>query len=126
VGLCSGHIWAELRAAHEAGQAGEVALIRVEELYPFPREALLEVLEKYSRADEVLWIQEEPRNMGAWNFVERQMRGSCELRYVGRPESASPAEGWAVAHHAEQQRIISEVLSQTPTPTPGGVASHAR
>jgi 2-oxoglutarate dehydrogenase E1 component len=115
VALCSGHVWAELQGARKSD---DLALVRVEQLYPFPREALLEVLDKYSHAEEPLWVQEEPRNMGAWNFVERELRGTCELRYVGRPESASPAEGWAEAHKAEQQRIISEVF--------GGVPAHAR
>jgi 2-oxoglutarate dehydrogenase E1 component len=81
-------------------------------------DALLGVLEKYARADETVWVQEEPRNMGAWAFVERQLRGVREVRYVGRPERASPAEGWAAAHTAEQQRIVAEAL--------GGVPAHAR
>jgi 2-oxoglutarate dehydrogenase E1 component len=108
--LCSGHIWAELQADTRRAASDDVAVIRVEELYPFPRERLLEVVEKYGRADETVWLQEEPRNMGAWTFVEHQLRGARELRYVGRPEQASPAEGWAEAHTAEQRRIISEVL----------------
>ena len=115
IALCSGHIWAELQSARKGD---DVALIRVEQLYPFPREALLEVLDKYSHADETVWIQEEPRNMGAWNYVERELRGTRETRYVGRPDSASPAEGWAETHKAEQQRIISEAF--------GGVRAHAR
>jgi len=64
-----------------------------------------------------VWLQEEPENMGAWTFVEQQLRGACELRYVGRPAQASPAEGWAEAHAAEQRRIISEVFE--------GAAVHA-
>jgi len=108
--LCSGHIWAELQADSKRAAADDVAVIRIEELYPFPRERLLELLEKYARGDETVWLQEEPRNMGAWTFVEHQLRDARELRYVGRPEQASPAEGWAEAHAAEQRRIISEVL----------------
>src|SRR5207248_5634708 len=76
VALCSGHIWAELKA----GASDEVALIRLEELYPFPTDRLMDVLDKYARADETLWVQEEPRNMGAWMFVERQLRGQRDLR----------------------------------------------
>ena len=95
--------------------------MRLEELYPFPTEALTELLERYSRAETIVWLQEEPRNMGAWPHVERHLRelvGERELRYVGRPAGASPAEGWAAAHAAEQQRIISEILE--------GVPAHAR
>ena len=112
VTLCSGHIWAELRAH----ASDEVALIRIEQLYPFPSDALTDVLEKYTRADEIVWAQEEPQNMGAWTYVERALAGTCEVRYVGRPESASPAEGWAHAHNEEQQRIVNEVI--------GGLAVH--
>jgi 2-oxoglutarate dehydrogenase E1 component len=114
---CSGHIWAELEADKRRAQADDVAVVRLEELYPFPREAVLEILERYSRAEEVIWLQEEPRNMGAWPFVERHLRelvGERALRYVGRPERASPAEGWAAAHAAEQSRIISEILEGVP------------
>jgi 2-oxoglutarate dehydrogenase E1 component len=115
--LCSGHIWAELEADKRRAPADDVAVVRLEELYPFPVEALTDVLERYSRAKEIVWLQEEPRNMGAWPHVERHLRelvGDRELRYVGRPEGASPAEGWAAAHGAEQQRIISEILEGVP------------
>jgi 2-oxoglutarate dehydrogenase E1 component len=114
VALCSGHIWADLRSRE---QSPEVALIRLEQLYPFPRDLLLDVLDKYNQIEDVLWVQEEPQNMGAWDFVERTLRGHCDVRYVGRPASASPAEGWAEAHASEQQRIIAEVF--------GGVPAHA-
>jgi 2-oxoglutarate dehydrogenase E1 component len=115
--LCSGHIWAELQSDPRHTEAESVAVVRLEELYPFPREQLLEVLDKYARADDTVWLQEEPQNMGAWTFVEQQLRGVRDMRYVGRPEQASPAEGWAQAHSAEQRRIISEVLE--------GAAGHA-
>jgi 2-oxoglutarate dehydrogenase E1 component len=76
-------------------------------------------LDSYRHVDDVVWLQEEPQNMGAWTFVERRLRdvlgaGARAARYVGRPESASPAEGWAEAHAAEQRRIISEVFEEVP------------
>jgi 2-oxoglutarate dehydrogenase E1 component len=86
-------------------------------LYPFPHQALAELLERYGNAREVVWLQEEPQNMGAWPFVGPRLRelvGDRELRYVGRPERASPAEGWSAAHVAEQRRIISEVCAGVP------------
>jgi 2-oxoglutarate dehydrogenase E1 component len=119
--LCSGHIWTAVEGDERRASAADVAVARVEELYPFPSEALSELLDSYRHADEVVWLQEEPQNMGAWTFVERRLRdlvGKRTLRYVGRPESPSPAEGWAEAHAAEQRRIISEVFA--------GVAAHAR
>jgi 2-oxoglutarate dehydrogenase E1 component len=112
--LCSGHIWADLEADKRRVETENLAVIRLEELYPFPRQALLNMIDKYSSAHELIWLQEEPLNMGAWMFVERQMRGVRDLRYVGRPERASPAEGWADAHNEEQRRIISEILQEVP------------
>jgi 2-oxoglutarate dehydrogenase E1 component len=112
--LCSGHIWAEVAADARYARAEDVALVRIEELYPFPREAVCDVLDRYGSAREVIWLQEEPSNMGAWSFVERRLRDLRELRYVGRPKRASPAEGWAEAHSAEQRRIISEVIEGVP------------
>jgi 2-oxoglutarate dehydrogenase E1 component len=115
--LCSGHIWAELEADKGRAQANDMAVVRVEELYPFPHQALAELLERYGNAREVVWLQEEPQNMGAWPFVGPRLRelvGDRELRYVGRPERASPAEGWSAAHVAEQRRIISEVCAGVP------------
>jgi len=115
--LCSGHVWAEVEADRRRADARHIAVVRLEELYPFPDEALAEMFDRYRHAREVVWLQEEPRNMGAWNFVVPRLSalvGERELRYVGRPERASPAEGWAAAHNAEQRRIISEVLEGVP------------
>jgi 2-oxoglutarate dehydrogenase E1 component len=101
--FCSGHIWAEVEPDERRAAAEAVAVVRVEELYPFPADLIAEVLERYRQAREVVWLQEEPRNMGAWPFVEPRLQaivGDRSLRYVGRPERASPAEGWADAHRA--------------------------
>ncbi len=121
--LCSGHIWTAVEDDERRAGAEDLAVVRVEELYPFPSEALSELLDSYRHADEVVWLQEEPHNMGAWIFVERRLgpmlaAGARRLLYVGRPESPSPAEGWAEAHAAEQRRIVSEVFE--------GVPVHAR
>ena len=118
--LCSGHVWTAVEGDERRAGAENVAVVRVEELYPFPGEALAELMDSYRHVDEVIWLQEEPQNMGAWTFVERPLRdilgaNAHTLRYVGRPESASPAEGWAEAHAAEQHRIISEVFEGVPT-----------
>ena len=75
------------------------------------------VASPYADVDDLVWVQEEPRNMGAWSHVERCLRavvGGREVRYVGRPERASPAEGYATDHETEQERIVSEALAGTP------------
>jgi 2-oxoglutarate dehydrogenase E1 component len=120
--LCSGHIWAELESDQRRASDGSLAVVRLEELYPLPNDELAAVLERYRNVRDVIWLQEEPRNMGAWSFVAPRVQlllgDRAELCYVGRPERASPAEGWAEAHAAEQRRIISEILE--------GVPAHAR
>ncbi len=112
--LCSGHIWAEVEADKRRAEADDLALVRLEQLYPFPGDALADVLERYSQARELIWLQEEPQNMGAWTYVERRLRAPCGVRYGGRPEQASPAEGGSEAHTAEQRRIISEIFEGVP------------
>ena len=121
--LCSGHVWADLEADARRAENDSVAIVRVEELYPFPAERIADVLDGYHAAREVVWLQEEPRNMGAWTFVAPRLRdvlGDRSLRYIGRPEQASPAEGLSAAHAAEQKRLISETLERE------GVPAHAR
>ncbi|MBV9543181.1 MAG: 2-oxoglutarate dehydrogenase E1 component [Chloroflexi bacterium] len=111
--FCSGHVWADLEGDERRKQTDDVAVVRIEELYPFPEDDVRDLLERYSSAREVIWLQEEPRNMGAWTFVRPRLQkliGDRRLRYVGRPERASPAEGWSDAHVSEQKRILSEIL----------------
>jgi 2-oxoglutarate dehydrogenase E1 component len=128
--LCSGKVYVDLAGTGDEQRAERlsiegvhrVAVARVEELYPFPAEAIREVLARFGGVREVLWVQEEPRNMGAWTFVEPRLRevlGELPLRYVGRPERASPAEGYAHAHAAEQMRIVRTALSGAPVEAEG-------
>ncbi|MBI4209093.1 MAG: 2-oxoglutarate dehydrogenase E1 component [Deltaproteobacteria bacterium] len=110
--LCSGKIYYELLEAREkAGK--EIALIRLEQFYPFPGERLLEILGFYRKAKEFIWCQEEPRNMGGWFFVRDYLRGklgSHELKGVSRPYQASPADGYAHLHQAVQQEIVQNAI----------------
>jgi 2-oxoglutarate dehydrogenase E1 component len=126
--LCSGKIYYDLLAAAEKLDGGRPALVRVEQLYPFPAPELAGVLEKYGQAEEVVWAQEEPRNMGAWSFMEprlEEMAGAAlPIRYVGRIERASPAEGYANDHEAEQTRIVEEAAE--PAPATRGATSGGR
>ncbi len=118
--LCSGKVWADVQTRR--GHDDDLALLRVEQLYPFPTEEVRALVHSYTDARELVWLQEEPQNMGAWAHVrpalESLLGGKRPLEYVGRPAMASPAEGWADAHAAEQERIVQAVL--------GEVTSHAR
>jgi 2-oxoglutarate dehydrogenase E1 component len=114
--LCSGKIYQDLLAARESNGVGaDVALVRVEQLYPFPAAELSQVLAPYANAREVAWVQEEPRNMGAWTFMEQRLAQLLEnrlpIRYIGRVERASPSEGYALDHEKEQTRIVTEALA---------------
>jgi 2-oxoglutarate dehydrogenase E1 component len=113
--FCSGKIYYDLLAAREERQAAHVALARVEQLYPFAAEQVAEILDRYPAAAEVVWAQEEPRNMGPWRVMRECLQpllGAArrEVRYVGRPESASPATGSAKRHRQEAEEIVSEAL----------------
>jgi 2-oxoglutarate dehydrogenase E1 component len=110
--FCTGKVYYDLLAA---GIPDSAAVVRVEELYPWPHEEVARVVDLYPSIDEVAWVQEEPKNMGAWTFVAPRLRASTGnalvIRYYGRVERASPAEGYPTTHAAEQQRIITEALS---------------
>jgi 2-oxoglutarate dehydrogenase E1 component len=116
--LCSGKVYVDLVGSDLREAAEDVAIVRLELLYPFPEEDLRQVLGGYANAREIIWLQEEPKNMGAWSFVNPRLqaivREDQDLRYIGRPERASPAEGLAEAHTAEQNRIVSEALQGAP------------
>ena len=114
--LCSGKVVVELEAAMDAQPETRdwIAVARVEQLYPYPQAEVDATLRRYPQLAEVVWMQEEPRNMAAWTYIapqlEAQLPRGVALRYVGRPERASTAEGLPDAHAAEQARIISEAL----------------
>jgi 2-oxoglutarate dehydrogenase E1 component len=94
------------------GRPNHIAVARVEELYPWPHDEVSRVVDAYPNVVEIVWAQEEPKNMGAWSFVAPRLRASAGntliIRYIGRPERASPAEGYFATHQAEQARIVSE------------------
>ena len=113
IALCTGKIYYDLLAGREKAGGQDVALVRTELLYPFPHDELRAVLARYAPEAEVVWAQEEPRNMGAWQHVSPRLERLLEGRsvaYIGRPERASPAEGYANTHEREQQRIVHETL----------------
>ncbi|MDQ3514770.1 MAG: 2-oxoglutarate dehydrogenase E1 component [Chloroflexota bacterium] len=124
--LCSGKVAIDLEESPDRDTAG-VAVARVEQLAPFQNTALGAVVERYPNLAEIVWLQEEPRNMGAWSFMEPRLRGLVEdrlpVRYAGRPERASPAEGSADQHAEEQARIVrgafAAIVASGPAAVPG-------
>jgi 2-oxoglutarate decarboxylase len=112
--LCTGKIYYDIDAAPKREEIENVAVARVELLYPFAKEQLTELIAGYPALKEIVWVQEEPRNMGAWSVMQRRMPellpDGVELGYVGRPPRASPGEGYAVAHTKEQERIVLTAL----------------
>lgn len=115
--LCSGKVYVDLITAGEVQKAAHIAVARLEELYPFPATELERVFGRYPNLQEVVWLQEEPRNMGAWNYVALRLRAilpdQTVLFYIGRPPFASPAEGTMRQHTAEQARIVQAAVSAT-------------
>jgi 2-oxoglutarate dehydrogenase E1 component len=111
--LSTAKMYYDLLAAR--GDGGEVALVRVDELYPWPGDKVAAIVDAYPNIEDVVWAQEEPKNMGAWTYVAPQLRvatgNMLTIRYVGRPERASPAEGYKEAHDVEQKRVVQEALT---------------
>lgn len=116
--FCSGKVYVDLVSSSFRKERPEVALVRVEQLYPFPEAEVREILERYAGAQEVVWLQEEPQNMGAWEFVRPHLASLLAdgrpLHYVGRPRRASPAEGSAAWHQVNQARIVEQAFTPLP------------
>jgi 2-oxoglutarate dehydrogenase E1 component len=114
--LCSGKVFYDLVGADAWAESPAVDVIRVERIHPFPETELAALFDQYPQAAEIVWLQEEPANMGAWPYLrprlERLAGEDTPVRYVGRPERASPAEGYAAAHQQEQQSIVNAALSR--------------
>ncbi len=112
--LCSGKVAVDLMTSERRAGAESVAICRVEQLFPFPSTALREVLARYPALEEVVWLQEEPENMGAWEFMrpllEELSAGRWPLRYIGRACSASPAEGSAAWHQLNQKALVEQAF----------------
>ena len=121
--LCSGKVFFDLLSARRDRDITDVAIVRVEQLYPFPRRRLRELLDQYANAHEIVWCQEEPRNQGAWYQIQHHLRalkhGDQSLGYAGRSPSASPACGYARLHRAQQQALVNTALSDKPVDDPG-------
>ena len=118
---CSGKIYYDLLEKQQADEREDVAIVRIEQLYPLPIRQLREIIAKYKNA-EFYWVQEEPRNMGAWNFVLRVIT-ETDLKYIGRKPGPSPASGYYKKHAEQQEAIINEAFD---VPKPKSKAKKAK
>jgi 2-oxoglutarate dehydrogenase E1 component len=127
--FCSGKVYVDLITSDAWEENDHVALVRVEQLYPLPAEEITGILEQYPNVKEVAWLQEEPKNMGAWFYMEPRLRSllstGSEVRYIGRPERASPAEGYPDVHTREQERIVREAFQDANVPEETYGVKHA-
>jgi 2-oxoglutarate dehydrogenase E1 component len=114
--FCSGKVFFDLRAGRRERGNKDIALVRIAQLYPFPHDHVKAMMDKYSNAAEVVWCQEEPRNQGAWRWVQhyllRHMRPGQKMGYAGRSSSASPAVGYKALHEQQQKELINAALSE--------------
>ncbi len=126
--VCSGKVYTDLVAAEQRKTRPEVAVCRLEQLYPVPMRDLRAMLDTYANAEEVVWVQEEPENMGAWEFIRphlTEVASGRPVRRVARPRSASPAEGSAARHALNQQALVNQAYGTGGRATDGAVAQKA-
>lgn len=109
--FCSGKVYYDLIERREAEKCDDIAFIRLEQLYPFPKKQVDTILAKYDKVKEYIFVQEEPENMGPFRFVDKHLR-TLNLKYVGRDEAASPATGFAKRHAAESEEMMVTLFSK--------------
>jgi len=128
--FCSGRVYFDLLEARRADEARDVALVRIEQLYPFPTEEYAAILRRYPNAVEVVWCQEEPQNQGAWYQIRHRLQealgGRQELLYSGRAPSAAPATGIPQLHTAQQHGLVAAALKSTTREDSGRETSRLR
>src|SRR3954463_16119143 len=123
--VCTGKVYVDLAGSDKRAAAREIAIVRLEQLYPVPAQNLRATLDAYNEADEIVWMQEEPENMGAWDFIRPHLIEAAAgrpVRVIARPRSASPAEGSAARHARQQQILIDLAFGRSRTegrPRPG-------
>jgi 2-oxoglutarate dehydrogenase E1 component len=117
--FCSGKVYYDLLKARRKENLKDVALVRIEQLYPFPTEEYEAVLKKYSNARELVWCQEEPQNQGAWYNIRHRLQetstGKRDVLYAGRAPAAAPATGLSKLHEVEQSLLVEAALRATAT-----------
>jgi 2-oxoglutarate dehydrogenase E1 component len=114
--VCSGKVVYDLHKKREEKKASDTAIIRVEQLYPFPHKAFATELKKYPNATDIVWCQDEPQNQGSWFFVQHYIHENMlegqKLGYAGRPASASPACGYAQLHQEQQKALLDQAFAK--------------
>ena len=116
--FCSGKVYYDLLAARREKKLNSVAIVRLEQLYPFPQESVAKELAKYPKATEIVWCQEEPRNQGAWywfasrHHLDTQLGSKQKLLLVSRPASSSPAVGYLAKHSQQQKALVESALGK--------------
>jgi 2-oxoglutarate dehydrogenase E1 component len=121
--LVSGKIYVDLMSSDKRRERGDIAIVRVEQLYPFPLDEIRKLLTSYPNLTEVVWMQEEPENMGAWEFARPlldSIRGDRPLRVISRPRNSSPSEGSSAWHNVNQVRLVEQAFSPTHIPVKQG------
>ena len=112
--LCSGKVFYDLHEKRQASSIDDIALVRIEQLYPFPQASVIDIFSRYPNANEVIWCQEEPENQGAWYQIRHHLEACIserhKLSYVGRYTSPSPAVGYFSVHMQEQQTLVNQAL----------------
>jgi len=115
--MCSGKVYYDLIAFQQKNEVADTAVIRIEQLYPFPADDLKEILDNYPKLNDVVWCQEEPQNQGAWYTTQHRMRRVTKdinekiyLRYAGRNSSAAPAAGYISVHVEEQNALVNQAF----------------
>jgi 2-oxoglutarate dehydrogenase E1 component len=127
--VCSGKVYVDLISSEHRPTHPAVAVCRLEQLYPVPMRDLRAMFDGYPNAAEIVWVQEEPENMGAWDFIRphlQEVAGGRAVRHVARPRSASPAEGSAARHALNQQVLVNLAFIGRPVPRDGAVTQKAK
>ncbi len=116
--FCSGKVYFDLLKSRRESKAETVAIVRIEQLYPFPSEEYEAILRKYSSAREIVWCQEEPQNQGSWYQIRHRLQSKLdenhELLYAGRAGAAAPATGIAALHEQQQKNLVAAALQGVP------------
>ncbi len=115
--FCAGKVYYDLLAKRREAKIKDVAIVRLEQLYPFEDKIIAKIMQKYTKAKEFIWCQEEPRNMGCWRFIRAHMEGALKLAgikhsidFVGRDEASSPAVGYMYVHNKQQETLVNKAL----------------
>jgi 2-oxoglutarate dehydrogenase E1 component len=113
--MCSGKVYYDLLQARRSRELQHVAIVRIEQLYPFPHDRVSEVVGQYINAEQFIWCQEEPQNQGAWDQIKHRFAWLHErglrAQYAGRKSAAAPATGYSKVHQEEQDQLIDDALT---------------